>query len=576
MSWHRTYRPRQINDLHLASVRETLLGLMADGKIPQALLFAGPKGTGKTSASRILAAVLNDDRNAEAVETIYLGGQAGKKPARLVEPDPDSALTKKICAGQSFAVQEIDAASHGLVDDVRALKERASLVPQEGRIAVYILDEVHMMSTAAFNAFLKLLEEPPAHAVFILATTELHKIPATIASRCLLVQFRKATDDELVTTLEKILQQEHIQFQPEQLQRLAVAADGSFRDAVKLLELSIKEKQVDNQRLDQLVGGSAEALLRQLIQAVVDKQPAQIIANIQELRDRQADQNQIHKTLFSLLHQDLVLGYSGGEQSPRYKPAVNQFLIQQLLSAQLQQPTPIAFLALEIALLDIVARAKQREASSVQGTIAHKPAKTLTAQPMAAPQEEDEDEQASVITHLSQSAGVQRSTTPAQPSAETINVVIDDESVANAVVVAQVDMIHHESKTQPSVSLTIDPKQLVEKWQDFVTAVAVKNSGLAALLRSSTPQVTADSRISIGVYYRFHQEQLQQPKFLAILEACCAEIVGEIIPFRFELAAQPNPVAAAAPTEMTLSATPTTAQPAQPNTLATMASEVLL
>lgn len=557
MSWHRTYRPRQIKDLHLISVRETLLGLMADGKIPQALLFAGPKGTGKTSASRIVAAVLNDDRNAEAVEAIYLGGPStSKKTHALLEPDPDSAQTKKICAGQSFAVQEIDAASHGLVDDVRTLKERASLLPQEGRMAVYILDEAHMMSTAAFNAFLKLLEEPPAHAVFILATTELHKIPATIASRCLLVQFHRASDDELLLTLEKILKQEKVAYNLDQLHRLAVAADGSFRDAVKLLELSVKDGSVDDQRLDQLVGGSSEALLRQLVQAVVDKQPNQVVQLVHELRSRQADQNQVHKALFSMLHQDLLSGYGEGTKPAIHKPAVNQFLIQQLLAANLAQPTPIAFLALEIALLDIVARAKQRETNI--STPSHKQTLTVSNKPLAAPQEEDEDEQ-SVEQDLSQP------------------VVSVPDTAANAVVIAQVELSDQPKGFEEASTPAIDPKQLVERWQDFVTAVASKNTGLAALLRSSTPEVTADSRISIGVYYRFHQEQLQQPKFLTILEACCSEILGSIVPFRFELTEQQfvAPTSSKTP-ELVVSAVPVATSPNQSSNLATMASEVLL
>ncbi len=130
--------------------------------------------------------------------------------------------------------------------------------------------------------------------------------------------------------------------------------------------------------------------------------------------------------------------------------------------------------------------------------------------------------------------------------------------------------------TEPVASI-LDSKQLVERWQDFVAAVAAKNSGLAALLRSSTPEITQDNRISIGVYYRFHQEQLQQPRFLAILEACCTEIIGAIVPFRFELTNQQMAEAMVAPAaELVVSAVPVQVTPNQENNLATMASEVLL
>lgn len=569
MSWFRTHRPRQIKDLHLASVRETLAALMAEGKIPQAMLFAGPKGTGKTSASRIIAAVLNDPQNKAAVEQIYLRSASsdGKKAhlPKLVEPDPDSALTQRICAGQSFAVQEIDAASHGLVDDVRQLKERAALLPQEGSMAVYILDEAHMMSGAAFNAFLKLLEEPPAHAVFILATTELHKIPATIASRCLVVRFQKASDVEIVTTLSHILKKEQITFQPEQLLPIVAAADGSFRDAVKLLELSVAGGALDSGVIAQVAGQSLESQLDKMVSAVISKDTQTVVEIIANLRAVHADTNRVHKTLFTLLHQDLLLGLQSGDQQSKRKSAINQFLLQQLLAAQLNQSTPIALLPLELALLDVIIRAKQKQSPSAPGQVSpgsKSPTssvvptnkKTTVPAPHTDSQDEDEDE------------------------------VVDDLSEeANAVVVAVTELPVSQEVKRPVSKATIDPAVLLTKWQDFLAAVATKNPSLAALLRSSQPSSQVGTGMTIGVFYRFHQEQLQQAKSLDVLEACCREITGGDLPFSFVLT-QNQPVAdtntsttpGAVITAVPVASAPGVATPAQSTGLAAMASEVLL
>jgi DNA polymerase-3 subunit gamma/tau len=251
MSWYRTYRPTTISGLHLTSVREALQEMMKTGHFPHALLFTGPKGTGKTSSARIISALLNDPQNADQVEAMFFKASSSstdtadkkkKKNFALVEPNPDDPIVQRIYRGASYVVQEMDAASHRGIDDVRELRERVYLPPQEGKVNVYILDEVHMLTTEAFNALLKILEEPPSHVVFILATTEIQKVPDTIVSRCTLVQFTKATSEELCSALRGILKQEGITFDEAAIMTIAQAADGSFRDAVKLLENCVQGK----------------------------------------------------------------------------------------------------------------------------------------------------------------------------------------------------------------------------------------------------------------------------------------------------------------------------------------------
>jgi DNA polymerase-3 subunit gamma/tau len=251
MSWYRTYRPTTISGLHLTHTRERLAQMLQSGSIPHALLFTGPRGTGKTSAARIVAAVLNDPANAPAVVQTF--GDQGKTSSKkittastsvaFVEPHRDDPLVKRIFQGTALCVVELDAASYRGIDDVRALKEQVYLVPQEGSVNVFILDEVHMFTNEAWNALLKILEEPPTRVVFVLATTEVAKVPETIVSRCQVVSFHRASTTELSTALEHIFAAECITCDPAALERIVRQASGSFRDAVKWAEAIAQGKQ---------------------------------------------------------------------------------------------------------------------------------------------------------------------------------------------------------------------------------------------------------------------------------------------------------------------------------------------
>lgn len=272
MAWYLRYRPQRVADLHLQSVREQMERIRDSGKFAHAYLFAGPKGTGKTSSARILARLLNEPQNEEAI----LQGQGS-----LVEPSTDNPLLQKIATGQSQVVIEQDAASHRGIDDIRQLQEQITVVPPEGFIRVVILDEVHMLTNEAFNALLKMLEEPPERVVFILATTELHKVPATVQSRCQIFHFRKATLPETVQVLQFTATGEGITLSGELAEKIAKAANGSFRDAIKLLEQAVHQGQVDATIVATLTGGEeAEGL----IQALAKKDTERVRSWFQEYR----------------------------------------------------------------------------------------------------------------------------------------------------------------------------------------------------------------------------------------------------------------------------------------------------
>src|SRR3989344_3419002 len=212
------YRPQHLNDLvGQEQVKKNLISAFENSKLSHAYLFVGPRGTGKTSTARILAKMVNCEDKSEV-------------------PCNKCATCLSITDGSNLDLIEIDAASNRGIEDIRQLKERIKLSPTSARKKVYIIDEVHMLTQEAFNALLKTLEEPPSHALFILATTDMTKIPATIISRVQRLDFKLASPGELRNALTKIIREEAIEIDNEALNLLVKKADGSFRDGIKLLD----------------------------------------------------------------------------------------------------------------------------------------------------------------------------------------------------------------------------------------------------------------------------------------------------------------------------------------------------
>jgi DNA polymerase III subunit gamma/tau len=500
MSWFLKYRPHQIADLDLTEVREHFLQLMDHGQFPQTLLFAGPKGTGKTSASRIIGAMLNDPANEKTVQALFFDKKKSDKLS-LKEPDPQLDFSKRVFKGQSFVVQEIDAASHRGIDHIRQLKERIFLPPQEGIMAVYILDEVHMLTNEAFNALLKILEEPPPHAVFILATTELHKVPATIVSRCNLVSFRKASLQEMINRLKKILKQEKVKFEEEALLEIARRSDGSFRDAVKLAEIASQNKNITLEAIDKLIGGSAMVEVKKLIKLILDKDAIKISQFFNSLRERNFDQEYFYQSLFTYLHQSLLGSLGAIDAKPQLEQKISLFLLNQLTSLDLNQACPIDFLPLELRLLMLIDKAKAGGKSG-EGDDGVKPKKRekQAVKKVKAEKSKMSDVKTSEITEASSDQGLKPEILTAMP--------INGESLSQC---------------------------LCSRWEDFLKMVEKNNSTLAALLRSSRPKAGENGIAEVMVFYRFHQEQLQLPRFKSIIENCGEQVVGDKIQFKFVL-----------------------------------------
>lgn len=276
---YRKWRPQDFDNLvGQEHISVTLKNAIATGKIAHAYLFSGPRGTGKTSTAKILAKSLNCEQGPTST------------------PCNHCSNCEKITAGSSMDVFEVDAASNRGIDEIRDLRETVKFAPVDGRYKVYIIDEVHMLTTEAFNALLKTLEEPPAHVVFVLATTEPHKIPATIHSRCQRYDFRRIGVREIEQRLAAVAGQSGIQVAPEALRLIAVQADGGMRDALSILDqcATLEENAlITAVHVRQLLGLIGHEWVWQLTDAVAARDAHSVLVKIDELINMGKDIRQL-------------------------------------------------------------------------------------------------------------------------------------------------------------------------------------------------------------------------------------------------------------------------------------------
>ena len=295
---YRKYRPQTFSDVvGQRSVTETLRAQITGGKLSHAYLFTGTRGTGKTSCAKILAKAVNCENPQDG------------------NPCNHCAACRAIDSGSCMDVQEIDAASNNGVDSVRILRDDAIYTPGEVKMRVYIIDEVHMLSTAAFNALLKIIEEPPAHLLFILATTELHKVPATILSRCQRFSFRRLMQEDIASRINYVAYQEHIEIEPDAVQLLARLADGALRDGLSLLDqcASAATGSVTAELVDSTLGLAGERKAAEIFAAVADKNASRALELFSGLYASGKDVAAMTDELCSL-SRDLLMLKSGPEK----------------------------------------------------------------------------------------------------------------------------------------------------------------------------------------------------------------------------------------------------------------------
>lgn len=484
MVFYRKFRPQKIDELDNETVRQSLYSIFAKGNFPHAFLFTGPKGLGKTSAARIVAKVINCEKHLPA-------GKAGKdlkgvRTEKEIEPDNKCQQCISITNGTNFDVLEIDGASNRGIDEIRDLREKIKLAPFKASKKIYIIDEVHMLTTEAFNALLKTLEEPPEHAVFILCTTESQKIPATILSRCFRVNFTTATSEELVRSLSRIVKTEEIKIEKDALLEIAKISGGSFRDGAKTLEEVLTfagrktiTKDLVDERFNSLgVGENVSSMLIAL--KLKDKKKALLICK--ELVKQGIDFRFFIEELIDRLHANLLIeaGVEKGEKVAEFSLNEIRKLFEILSTAyQDTKYAPVAEIPLELAILEWTESSIDSEVNS----------DALKSTPGF-----DESSNASVPVKL----GI-RSSSPTLTKTSS-------------------------QQISPRANIKVN-----NFFDDLINEVKAHNNLLAGVLRGCSVNEVKNGSLEIVARSKFHKEKLEEEKALKILEESAEKILGKKI-----------------------------------------------
>ena len=301
---YRKYRPKNLDEI---AGQETIVKILKNtikhNQISHAYLFCGPRGTGKTSIAKILAKTLN-------CENLKDGN-----------PCEQCDNCAEFNSKTTTDIIEIDAASNNGVDEIRELRNKINLVPNTGKYKIYIIDEVHMLTIGAFNALLKTLEEPPAHAIFILATTEPHKIPITILSRCQRLDFQKISQENIVKRLKTICEIEQIKIEDDALQQIANLSDGGMRDSLSMLDklISYTDEMITKENVNDINGLVTNSQMQEFIFDIVDKKYKEIFLLIDKFNTEGKDFVKISEEIMKYLRNNIVESLSNNQETELIK-----------------------------------------------------------------------------------------------------------------------------------------------------------------------------------------------------------------------------------------------------------------
>ena len=523
---YRKYRPNSFGEIVGQShIIRTLTNAIKNNRLGQAYLLTGPRGTGKTTIARVFAKTIN-----------CLDQQAPKEKSDTVKIEPCNkcANCKLILEDRAMDLVEIDAASHTGVDNIRQLRDTIPLAPSALKYKVYIIDEVHMLSTGAFNALLKTLEEPPAHAVFILATTELHKVPETIISRCQRFDIARLTQEQIINRLRQIAKSEKVEVDDEALEAIATEAEGGMRDAESLLGqiISLEDEKISSKEVSEILGTSSKKLVIEFTKNLAELDQVSCLDLIESMQNDGVNLKNFNKMLLTFLRSLLIIKTNpdhanntalslSKEHTQTAKDIASKTSIAQIVqlielfqrSLQQFKDTTIPQLPLELATIEY---ALQSAPSTTAGK--QDPPKQVNPQNKSA---STQDKRSEMPNHQgNQTNGDQKKTSA---SVETPQQETSKQDQNNIV----------QSSDPKRANSKVNLEDVLDKWSEILEQIKPHNHSIHAFLKNCTPCGTTNGTIYIKTKYDFYKDKLSEVGNLLTVKKVIATILDTAANVKF-------------------------------------------
>jgi len=512
---YRKYRPRKFSDvISQQAIIRTLSNAVKYNRVGQAYLFAGPRGTGKTTLARILAMAVNC--------TNLSGG----------EPCLKCEICRQISRGKSLDIIEIDAASNTGVDNIRELKETVKLPPAQAKYKVYIIDEVHMLSIGAFNALLKTLEEPPEHVIFILATTEIHKLPETILSRCQRFDFSRLSMENIIKKLALIAKSEKVKIEKAALEMIAMAAEGGMRDAESLLSqiMSLEDKNITSKEVEEILGTTNRQPIEQMVDYLLQGKTSSALKLISQLTKDGYDLEIFSKSLLNYFRQLMLIAVN---------PETAKSFSFELTSEQIKKMETLAqkFSVPEILkIIDLISEAKDKIKSSFIPQLPLEMAIVKIGREENPPSFSETNPPAvNSSSAANRENPPQEKISPPEPKSAEVETKQSAEIIKPKIepdVSKDIDKISDNNKQgSDSKKSEVSLDDIKENWDNILIKVEPLNHSLSSILAGCQPIKIEDNIIVIATKYGFYKDRLNEDKNKKAIE----DIMSGILKFKINI-----------------------------------------